>query len=221
MSEYTQQEQTEIVREAMTLTAEIKIQKEELARLKKEQFKSKPNAPQRQVLNVPLVQPQLPAPPKSNYPFTAFLKENLKWIIAIFGGGAGLMIISFVTALTGSQVLSIIGGIMGIIGFLPFFFFLFILIFAYYKYRQKRDAFDKQLAASPEYQNAVSQAQQAAAEEQERLRIETAWKQKNIDAEYEAAKEKYDTETIPTYQHELAVWKENTAKNLKSHLKNT
>ncbi len=53
MSQFTQVQETEIVHDAMNLTAAILTEEEELERLKGERFRSRPSAPQRKTLPKP------------------------------------------------------------------------------------------------------------------------------------------------------------------------
>lgn len=79
MSNYSQEEQVGIVRDAMTLQTVIQIEKQELERLRQEHFKAKPVPPTRQVLALPQVNAQLPAPPKTDLSYGRFLKELPVW----------------------------------------------------------------------------------------------------------------------------------------------
>lgn len=84
MNKYTQKQETEIVRDAMTLTTAIQIGEEELSKQKSKQFKSKPAAPLHKILEVPKAKVQMPPEPKSDYSFTDHLKANLIWVIIFF-----------------------------------------------------------------------------------------------------------------------------------------
>lgn len=81
MSNYTQKQETEIVKDAMTLTTAIQICEEELKKQKSKQFKSKPSAPFHKKLEVPKVTIQIPPAPKTNYSFVDFLKDNPLYIL--------------------------------------------------------------------------------------------------------------------------------------------
>lgn len=81
MSNYTQEQQTEIVKDAMTLTTAIQIGEEELQKQKAENFKSKPEAPFHKKLEVPQIEVQIPPEPKTNYSFVDYLKNNILYIL--------------------------------------------------------------------------------------------------------------------------------------------
>ena len=81
MSAYTQEQETVIVRDAMTLTTAIQIDAEELKKQKAKQFKSKPAAPLHKRLQVPTVTVNLPPEPKTSYSFVDYLKENLLYLL--------------------------------------------------------------------------------------------------------------------------------------------
>lgn len=81
MSNYTQEKETEIVKDAMTLTVAIQIGEAELAKQKAKQFKAKPEAPQREKLKVPQVTVQTPPEPTTDYRFADFMKANKKYIL--------------------------------------------------------------------------------------------------------------------------------------------
>ena len=81
MSNYTQEQETEIVKDAMTLTTAIQIGEEELKNQKSKQFKSKPSAPFHKKLEVPKVTVQMPPEPKTSYSFVDYLKDNTLYIL--------------------------------------------------------------------------------------------------------------------------------------------
>lgn len=84
MSNYTQEQETVIVKDAMTLTAAIEIGEAELNKQKAKQFKSRPTAPQYIKLDIPQVAVQIPPEPKTDYSFTDYLKDNMAISIVFF-----------------------------------------------------------------------------------------------------------------------------------------
>ncbi len=77
MSNYTQEQETEIVLDAMTLTTAIKIENEEIQRLMSESFRRLPAKPEYKERRPPQeVQPQIPAPPQVKYGFSEYLAEK-------------------------------------------------------------------------------------------------------------------------------------------------
>lgn len=88
MSTYTQEQETEIVKDALFLTKTIELEEEKLVYVENEKFRSQPVAPVHQKLVVPHIEPQIPAPPKTNYNYKDFYQENKKTIRdGIFFGG--------------------------------------------------------------------------------------------------------------------------------------
>ena len=72
MSKYTHEQEVEIVKDAMMLTAAIKIGEEELSKQKCKKFKAKPTAPVHKQLEVPKVTIKMPPEPKVNYTLQIF-----------------------------------------------------------------------------------------------------------------------------------------------------
>lgn len=81
MSKYTHEQEVEIVKDAMMLTAAIKIGEEELSKQKCKKFKAKPTAPVHKQLEVPKVTIKMPPEPKVNYTFTDFLRGEILYIV--------------------------------------------------------------------------------------------------------------------------------------------
>lgn len=203
MREYTQQEQTEIVRDAMMLTTAIQIDQEELRRLQSERFRNKPARPVRTVLDIPTVQPQIPAPPKSQLRYTDYLKANKKRVILFCMAAVVLAVL--------------ISILMKSFFFMTTFLvpaFWIALIVSVVCYVKKRSESNQQLAQSPEYLAAVEEAKRAAAEQQQKAQEETAKQQAELDANYQAEQEQYDTVTLPAYQQALAEWKKRQAEKI-------
>lgn len=81
MSKYTHEQEVEIVKDAMMLTAAIKIGEEELSKQKCKKFKAKPTTPVHKQLEVPKVTIKMPPEPKVNYTFTDFLRGEILYIV--------------------------------------------------------------------------------------------------------------------------------------------
>ncbi len=81
MSKYTQKEETEIVKDALTLTNAIEIETHELSKQKSKQFKPKPKAPTHETIEVPTVEVQMPQAPKTNYTFGEYLRDNILYLV--------------------------------------------------------------------------------------------------------------------------------------------
>ena len=185
MSNYSQEEQVGIVRDAMTLQTVIQIETQELEKLKRERFQARPVPPTRQVLALPQVSAQLPAPPKTNLKLMQFLKE-----------------------LPVSQKILYIALAMTGVLFFP------VLVYVYYQFSKECRRRNMELAQSAEYQKEVAKAEQAAAQEQERARQETAKRQTALDTQYKTELERYNTVELPAYEKELAKWEQAHAEKI-------
>ncbi len=215
---YNQEEQVEIVRDAMMLTATIEYEEKRLSDLKSTKFKEIPQAPVRQVVQQPQsVIPQLPPDPVVNLSFFEYLKIKpvglLLFIIAIVSevlffissriGDVGiteeniiLMLLSLVLFL--GCPIACIGAIIGlVIG---------------YKNELKRQK--EKAKQSQEYQNKVQVALLEADQRTKAQFEEAANRQKALDENYQAESKKYELE-VAKYNQELAAWKANQEKAIK------
>ncbi len=191
MSKYTQQEETEIVRDAMTLTTAIQIEREELTKQRNAAFKPLPAAPIHKVLELPQIHPQMPPLQKSNYSYLNYLSDTLK------GNLTEIIKIIFFTWVT-----------CGI------YLWYFIYTSYFKKYRAVKQEKDRQLAMDKAYLQAVEEARQKAAEEQQQIKDDIARQQAEIDAKYKSDLEHYQTIIVPNYNKELTHWKEVQAKKI-------
>lgn len=183
MSKYTQQEETEIVRDAMRLTTAIQIENEELDKQKSASFKQMPAAPFRKILDIPQIKAQIPAPPKSNYSYSNYLSEtvgkNTTEIIKI-------VLLAWITC--------------GI-------YLWYFLYTSYFKnYKKIKQEMDQQLAQNEEYLRTVEDIKKKASEEQQRINQDIARQQAEIDAKYKSDLEHYNTVVVPNYKKELLNW---------------
>lgn len=170
MSKYTQKEETEIVKDALTLTNSIAIETYELDRQRTLKFKSRPVAPTHETLEIPTVKVEMPQAPKTDYSFGEYMKENVLYIVIS-------------------------------LCFWPF------LIYAFVQYSKKTKEMNEQLKLSPEYLQAVEDAENKAKAEQQKINDDIAEKQAEIDKKYQAELEHYNTVVIPNFDKEFDVWK--------------
>lgn len=208
MSNYTQEQETEIVLDAMTLTTAIKIENAEIQRLMSESFRRLPAKPVLKEKNPPQkVQPQIPAPPQAKYGFSEYLAEkNLtKGKLMIF-------------CLIGAALF----GLFPSFGFGPAFFafwiisiivlapsiFIFLSIVIFCKCSEKRKALELAAAQSPEYLAEVENAKAEAVAQTEKNMEEYKQWVSTAKAKYEAELENYNTVIVPAYNKEFAHWKE-------------
>lgn len=81
MSEYSQQEQTEIIRDIMSLTTTILIEEKELSKQRNAKYRTLPPAPTRKILEVPNVEPQIPPVPQSTYTFSEHMRTSFNKVL--------------------------------------------------------------------------------------------------------------------------------------------
>ena len=81
MSKYTQEQEVEIVRDAMNLTSAIEVCNRELEDEKRTKFKSPPLKPTRRVITPNTITVPIPAPPE--YKFKRFLKNPIYLVLFI------------------------------------------------------------------------------------------------------------------------------------------
>ena len=223
MSDYTQEKQTEIVRDAMTLTTAIQIEQEELERLRGEKFKSAPSAPTREILKPRKIEPEIPNPPKTKYSYSNYLSETFKHIKKyIIIAGIAIIVLLIIVAIINNfsnestnslnnfsnestNSFFIVSGFMGFIGIL-FPIAGILLIVSVFMYFKKKKELNEQLANSPEYIKSVEKAKKVAEEKQKKINIEIEKKQAEIDAKYKSELEQYNTTTIPNYNKEKEKW---------------
>lgn len=200
MSKYTQKQETEIVRDAMTLTTAIQIGEEELSKQKSKQFKQKPAAPFHKILDIPKIQPQIPEAPKTKYSYSEHLKTFIK-------GKNKFIAIGVIAALFLLLCIS-----MGVVGLSMFIMLAMIavpvlLVIAFLDYQKKKKELNQQLAQSPEYLKSVEEAKRFAEENQQKAKEEIAQKQAEIDAKYKSDLEHYNNVILPEYNREYDAWK--------------
>lgn len=196
---YTQEEQTEIVRDAMRLTAAIQIGEEEIDNLRDETFKPMPAAPVHKVLQVPQIRAEIPVPPKAQYGYVEFLKEFIAQLDKKYN--KILVRILFVVA----AIVSLLMGLAPVWIGIP-------VSFVFYSKKKKEK--NQELAQTPEYLAAVKEAEDKAAAEQSRVNDETAKKQAEIDAQFKTDMEHYENVLVPAYNQEFAQWRETQSKKI-------
>ncbi len=195
MSKFTQPEETMIVKNAMELTATIMLEGNELRQIKAEKFQSLPNPPKRKVLSQPKsIAPKYPPMPKTTYSYTEFLRETVedfkKYFLLV---GIAAVIIFVLGSFTMGSVF--VAMLIFALGFLA----LPMLIFTYYLYYTKRRTLNQQLAETPEYLQAIENAEREAERQQKEAEEIVRKEQQKLDAQYECV-------TLPEYQRALDMW---------------
>lgn len=195
MSRFTQEQQTEIIKHARDLTATIEFEERELNKLKVQKFKNVPTPPKhKEELWQEIFEPQYPPVPKTNYKYGDHIKSLLK----IEEGTNKTMLI-----IVAILVLIFAGWIIGV-----------AFIASVVSYFQKKKEINEGLANSPEYLQAVADAERIAKEKQiehDRLLDE---KQKEHDLQYEKDKEHYDNVILPQYKKEKEEWENNRSRKV-------
>lgn len=202
MSRFTQQEETIIVKNAMELTAAIQIENNELKKIRAEKFRSLPNPPKRKILSKTVdVRPQYPPKPKTTYRYAEYLNEIIERLKKRFFpvGIIAVIIIVLGTLLTRGFLIALLISVFWL-SIVP------VLIITYCSYCTKRNALNQQLSETPEYLQAVENAEKAAEKQKKEEEEKIQQKQRELDAEYEEEKKQYENVTIPEYNKELNTW---------------
>lgn len=193
MSNYTQEQQTSIVHDAMKITSAIQEEKHEIEELRKERFRSKPPEPIRTVVSVTTVQPKIPPRPVSNFKYKDVAAKPAAIIAAIW------FTLIVITSKLNSIFLEVLLFMMFVPGISAF------LVLSYKSYSKKKQL-DDELASSPEYLSEVERAVKDAARRQNELIQVAAQRQKELDNKYQSQVEYYQTVELPEYEKALRDW---------------
>lgn len=194
MSNYTQEQQTSIVHDAMKITIAIQEEKHEIAELRKERFRSKPPEPIRTVVSVTTVQPKIPPRPVSNFKYIDVAAKPAAIIAAIW------FTLIVITSKLNSIFLEVLLFMMFVPGISAF------LVLSYKSYSKKKKQLDEELASSPEYLAEVERAVTDAAKRQNELIQVAAQRQKELDMKHQSQLEYYQTVELPEYERALRDW---------------
>lgn len=194
MSNYTQEQQTSIVHDAMKITSAIQEEKHEIEELRKERFRSKPSEPIRTVVSVTTVQPKIPPRPVSNFKYKDVAAKPAAIIAAIW------FTLIVITSKLNSIFLEVLLFMMFVPGISAF------LVLSYKSYSKKKKQLDDELASSPEYLAEVKRAVKDAARRQNELTQLAAQRQKELDMKYQSQLEYYQTVELPEYERALRDW---------------
>lgn len=218
MNNYTKEQQTEIIGDAVHLTAAIEEEERMLNELQSESFRPIPSAPVRRVLQqTQFFRPQYPPRPKTNLSFSEYFSEHKKDFLAnnkkqflIVGC---ILVLFFIISIISTKKLGFGlfgGGIVSVI-WLAVLYFGWKFIISYWK---TRSVLNKELAESPEYTKAIEDAEKLAAEQQKAADEELMVQQKNLDEQYQKEKDNYDNVIVPQYKREAEMWSELQAKKI-------
>lgn len=238
MSNFTKDDQTKVVKQAMELENAILKGQRELSRLERETFQSAPDKPVKKVAKrVPPVTPDYSALPKVDYTFEAFLEDNAKAnllnklfykifsvhpfkrsfiIVGIFY--VLLMITIFISTdlfriFTDNSFFTFIGLIVGICS--PQNALIYWLV-KKSAYKKKIEELTAALPQTPEYIQAKAEADRIAQEKQAAIDEDLKNQQASFDSQYAKEKEQYDTVVLPKYQAELSAWTTEHDKRIKA-----
>lgn len=209
MGKFTQDQETMIVKNAMELTALIMVEEQQLQKIQAERFREVPNGPNRTVLALPQkIQPKYPPKPKTTYKFGDHIKSKGKDVkISGIIITATLLILLIATIVNCARF-----GFAGIYIFFTLFFFMVVpaagvaVLLTFIKYRSKCSALNKELEQTPQYLEAVQQAEMEASKKQQEAEEAVRKEQEKLDAEYENKLEHYNKVILPEYNNELAKW---------------
>ncbi len=218
MSDYTKDQQTEIIGDAVHLTAAIEEEEDELEELRSQRFRPMPSAPTRRVLQqTKFFQPQYPPRPKTNLTFSEyfksykndFIKQHKKKFIIAGSVFVALLLISIIITVSsddkgaGLGIFTLLSGLPGVALWLTVLYFGWKLVTSYWAVKS---ALNQELAESPEYLKAIEDADKLAAEQQKQADEELKAEQERIDAQYKQDKENYDSIIVPQYKREAEMW---------------
>lgn len=209
MAEFTHEEQVEIVRRAFSLETAIMVEGANVDLIKSQKFdrfpayadvfsETPPSKPQRQVLPPPApIEAVLPEPPKTAYSAIDHLKAKPYWAVAL----AAL----FILALIGDHLLfySIsydLDRMVDTLSLICKLAFPVCLIAFFVSVSQEKKRKNQELANSPEYLQSVASAQRRAADERAQADLRTQTEQAQLDAQYEAELERYNSVLLPSYE---------------------
>ncbi|MBR2576223.1 MAG: hypothetical protein IKE40_02865 [Firmicutes bacterium] len=219
MASFTQEKETEIVRDAMTLTAVIQIEEEELKKRKLDlypetlpgfssYFTERPPArPSRPAATRTIVKLNIPEPPKVEYTLKDQLKTHKPIYIAL-AVVCGLMVF--------------FGGLLSSLLYIPYLLFAYIGLFAsmslfilFFRDLLQAPKVKKQLneeaARSKEYLDLVENTKKQNREMQAKMDEETEKKQIELDNEYESRLHRFETVLLPEYNKKVKEKKEEYA----------
>ncbi len=191
MNKFTQEQQTEILKCARDLTAAILTEEDEITRLQSMPLPQPPAEPAVYSIEPPLtIQPNYPQTPKTNYKYTDFLKE-------------------YAAEKNISDTQIKIGAVLLFTILLPFAFIVLIAIFVttFGNYNEKRKALNSELIENPEYIAAVEEAERIAEKKNKEAQEEYLKEKERLENLNKEAIEEYNNITIPQYNTELALWK--------------
>lgn len=218
-TKYTQQQETEIVRDAMKLMVAIKNEEEELIHLRNERFRPCPPPPKEKLLSGPdKITVDYPPKPQTSYSFndyfykSAFKDQKLKIIIGV-AIIVFLIVISIILGVNESLFSTTMAAltVMVAIGMIIAF-----LVSCSVKYRRRRNAMNAELEKDEDYQKARKAAENFAAAKQ--LEADRAYENAKAKAktEFDHAMTVYNTQTVPAYEKAYADWRDLQDKKIRA-----
>ena len=215
-NKYSQERETEIVKDAMNLTATIEFENSELTKLKTQRFPQLQSPPVRQVVPQPRpIQPKYPQKPKVNYTYVDYLKEQLNIATKKTSEATSsvqknkfirniciIAVVIFSFTIIG-QIIGVFLGAFAILGLCAY------IAVGIVPYSKKLATKNNELANSPEYLRAVAEAENLAREQQRQVETKLHIEQAKLDKEYSIKKEHYEKVTVPQYNKAFSIWKEN------------
>ena len=191
-NQFTQEEQTAIVKMARDLTAAIEFEEDELEKLKHENFKKLPAPPTREVIRSEAkIQPEYPADPVPTYTYLQHLQKMVHINNQI------LFWLAF------AAVFVVLSGVV-----------LVFLVVAYFSYKKELQVLSEEMKKYEPYFSLAKEAERIADEKNAVLEQKRQEKQKICDEKYEKAKENYDSVVLPQYNKEKEIWQQNQRKKI-------
>ncbi len=233
---YTQQEQVEIVRDAMILTATIEYEEKKLEELKKLEFEPMPAEPVRKVVKQPgRVEPKMPIVPPLPLTYDDY-KHNRIWLMIIVLLSVPLVLI--IILLLGTIVVCLVKGgeftlgvegllliclatiVTGVVYSSPFILLIAVLWIVINLttiksgWENKQNKHFKKYQSTKEYQEMANAAIYEAERQTQIKYAEAVEIQREMDRRYEEEKNRYKTVVIPTYEYQHSIWQNKKNKSI-------
>lgn len=235
MSNYSHEEQVQIVKKAMELESAIQSETKLKNALRNEDFRNPPKAPVRKTvnMNVKPIAPDYSNLPRVNMTFTDYLeidarskptilnkifsKEPVKRGLIVFGVLLFLTVIfSTINFWTLSRY-SVIDVLSTVFPILAFLCFVGTLVYSLKKnsdYTQRKYQLTQDLLQQPHYLQAKAEAERAAVNKQAAIIINLKNQQAEFDKQYAEQKNHYDTVIMVQYNQERSKWAEENSQKI-------
>ena len=209
MSQYTKQQQLEIVQGAMNLQATIESEQARISTLQRSSFKAKPLPPVHQKAKP--VQPHYPPIPQTNMKFLDYIQNDTPFFSKLFSKKGILAVavalffgmILNIVLLSGSNTL-VLGLLVTVLCVLLIPAYIILFGYKYYQFIEKRKEINRQLGSAPEYLSARAEAERVAKQQEEdnQRKLDEQFEKATI--EYQSVLEQYNQD-LAEYEHKKSI----------------